>query len=99
MLAESYIGTAATPARGCPTSGRVYVWAIWLSAVSCTTTRLELPPAATTMGLSWLGWKQTCQVSEGAVSMTAMVLSSSRFHTCSPAQALLKWAHTERMQR
>ena len=41
----------------------------------------ELPPAAAMVSASAVGWILICQVSEGAVSMTALVLPSDRFQT------------------
>lgn len=41
----------------------------------------ELPPAAAIVSASAVGWILICQVSEGGVSMTALVLPSARFQT------------------
>ena len=41
----------------------------------------ELPPAAARVRASAVGWILICHVSEGGVSMTALVLPSARFHT------------------
>ena len=41
----------------------------------------ELPPAAAMVRASAVGWILICQVSEGGVSITALVLPSDRFQT------------------